>query len=430
MGITVHYRGSIVDLEQVEDFEDRVLDLAIDVGASAQIWRSADDEAARIVRGLILDLSPGQEPTSLLLSPEGWLISCFDIEAAERGELHEPPWCFVKTQYGSVDGHILLIELLDALKQRFFPDLEVSDEGSYWSERNVPELIRQFDKVQRAIDGLADAIQSTSLSNEAREDPQIVMARVERLAQQVHQTLARPPEHPPVQLGDDESLMDFDGVTEAEWDASHQEQRRQRERMHRAVEERILRGDDIGDAMENALRDEAIIGLPDDDDDDGFDAVDVGAWEVDETEPWRESLSEFVDDADEQEDVSEADRHPLQRLASDLRVRLYGVSHNDLARNCPSFDVALRGVGDTLGGLAQALGSFLRDVNGLSLGLSLGQLKRALRGNAFVKGALFPLRSEGIVSEAEFEELRTMVEQLEDGILAELDRVRRQMEAP
>jgi hypothetical protein len=34
----------------------------------------------RVVRGVMLDLYPGQETTSLLISPEGWLINLFEIE--------------------------------------------------------------------------------------------------------------------------------------------------------------------------------------------------------------------------------------------------------------------------------------------------------------------------------------------------------------
>ena len=113
MGITIFYRGSIADLGRVEDLEDRVLDLALEVGGRAQIWRSVcDHDRQRLVRGVILDLYPGQETTSLLFSPEGWLINLFEIEAAEKGQLGEPPWCFVKTQFGSVEGHVALVELL------------------------------------------------------------------------------------------------------------------------------------------------------------------------------------------------------------------------------------------------------------------------------------------------------------------------------
>jgi hypothetical protein len=99
MGITIHYRGAIADLDRIEDFEDRVLDLALELGGQARIWRtSADKDPARVVRGVVLDLCPGQETTSLLLSPEGWLIGLMEIEDAENEKLTEPPWCFVKTE--------------------------------------------------------------------------------------------------------------------------------------------------------------------------------------------------------------------------------------------------------------------------------------------------------------------------------------------
>src|SRR6266516_4238910 len=92
MGVSLAYRGRLADLTRIEDFEDRVLDFALEVGGQARIWRShADRDPQRMVRGLILDLAPGQESTSLLFSPEGWLIGLVDIEDAELGKLTEPP---------------------------------------------------------------------------------------------------------------------------------------------------------------------------------------------------------------------------------------------------------------------------------------------------------------------------------------------------
>src|SRR5919201_5689402 len=153
MGITIAYRGGLADLARVEDFEDRLLDLALEVGGLAQIWRShADDDPRRMVRGVLLNLAPGQEPVSLLLSPEGWLINLTDIEDAERGRLTEPPWCFTKTQFGPIEGHVALVEMLAALRHEFLPDLEVSDEGGYWETRDLAELARRRSLLQEAMD--------------------------------------------------------------------------------------------------------------------------------------------------------------------------------------------------------------------------------------------------------------------------------------
>ncbi|HEV3004878.1 MAG TPA: hypothetical protein VGX78_10475, partial [Pirellulales bacterium] len=112
MGVSIAYRGRLADLTRIEDFEDRLLDLALDIGGLARIWRShSDSDPERMVRGVILDLVPGQESTTMLVSPEGWLIGLTDIEDAEDGKLMEPPWCITKTQFGSIEGHVMLVEL-------------------------------------------------------------------------------------------------------------------------------------------------------------------------------------------------------------------------------------------------------------------------------------------------------------------------------
>jgi len=72
-----------------------------------------------------------------------------------------------------------------------------------------------------------------------------------------------------------------------------------------------------------------------------------------------------------------------------------------------------------LGG--QALGS--DDAQPVS-GLSVVQLKRALRGAAFALGALFPLRTDGTLDQSAFDELRDTIQGLQTDVFAELCRFR------
>ncbi|MBN2579403.1 MAG: hypothetical protein JXB10_10460 [Pirellulales bacterium] len=190
MGVTIFYRGSLNDLNRVGDFEDCVLNLVLELGGQARVWRSNDDEdPQRMIRGVVLDLYPGQETTSLLISPEGWIVNLCEIEEAEKGQLAEPPWCFVKTQCGPVEGHVALVEMLAALKREFLSNLEVTDEGGYWETRDPAALTAKFHEVQAAIDGMAEGLQRHGLSPEAAEDHKILVARIERIAQVVHRTL-------------------------------------------------------------------------------------------------------------------------------------------------------------------------------------------------------------------------------------------------
>ena len=431
MGLTIFYRGFIADVARVEDFEDRVLDLALETGAQAQIWRSTcDRDPRRVVRGLILDLYPGQETTSLLISPEGWLINLFEIEAAEKGQLDEPPWCFVKTQFGPVEGHVALVELLVALKKEFLPNLEVRDEGSYWESRDLETLRRTFARVGAMIDGLAEGLRRYGMSADAAEDPEIVAARIERVARLVHRTISRPPEHPPVLLGEDDSTFEEGwSVSEAEADALYKENRRKQQGLHRSIEELMGRGEDAEEAFEAAMRQEGIIDLPEEPSvsqdtpeiEESWDAAGEfeQSREVEEDEPWKESLPAMARDEDAADDVFE--RHPLQQRAMDLMLQLHELSQTLEDRRSSHFDILERGAGEMLGGLAQALGT--RDL-GVDIGLDVVQLKRALRGAAFALGALFTLRAEGILDDTVFGQLRHKIQGLQGDILEELCRRR------
>jgi hypothetical protein len=361
MGITIAYRGRLADLTRIEDFEDRLIDCALEIGASVRVWRTwADANPERKVCGVILDLASGHESTSLLVSPEGWLIGLVDIEDAEEARLKEPPWCFVKTQFGSVAGHVALVEMLAALKREFLPDLEVSDEGGYWETRDFAELVRRRAQMKQAIDTFAAGLRRYGISHEAAEDPDILLRHVERVAEHVHRTLCRPAEHPPVEVGEEDS------ETEA------------------------------------------------------FDE----AWRDDEPPPVGESLADeaasFREADDDSPEASDEERHPLLQKAMNLLVRFEFLFDDKYPRFAPALSTLFQGAKDAMGGLAQAVGG--RDHEPDDYGLRVVQLKRALRGAAFARGALFPLRSA--LSKEQFDELHRTLQQMETDIVSELGKLR------
>jgi hypothetical protein len=427
MGITIAYRGRLADLTRVEDFEDRLIDFALEVGGLAQVWRSrADDNPQRMVRGVLLDIAPGLETASLLLSPEGWLLGLTDIEDAEQGRLKEPPRCFIKTQFGPLEGHVALVEMFDALRREFLPDLEVWDEGGYWETRDLAELARRRSLVRGAIEGLAEGLQRHGLSPEAAEDPAILLRRIERVAAQVHRVLHRPSEHSPVAFPDDEAsgaVPDPD-ATEALWDEMYKHNRRQQERLERALEERRSRGENDEQAFEEALH-ELGLGAPDEE----SEPADK-PWPEDEADPFAGPAGESVPeeagsrDADESGDLFEAEeeRHPLLKRAMGLLTELHTIFRDADARFAPELRTLFQGAGDAMGGLAQALSGREEEDDPDAFGLSITQLKRALRGAAFARGALFPLRAA--LTREQFDALYNALGQLEQDIFHEIGRLR------
>ncbi len=437
MGITVHYHGQMADLSRIEEMEDRVVDMALEIGADVRIWRSwPDGHPDRVVRGLTLNIIPGLETLSLLISPEGWLVPLMCIEDAEKGTLSMPPYCCCKTQFGPPEGHVAVVTLLDFIKREFFPELHVRDEAEYWEKRDLQALIQRLQFSQRMIDGLAKEIRATPLSPEAAEDPEILATRIARLAQRVHDSLVRPSEHPPVAFDDED---DEEAVNEAQWDAFYLQQRRKEVRIKRAIDEARLSGTPTKDAMMDAMRNEGLIDLPVDPDLEqptgyGID-FDEDESELEPREEWRESLDEVSPLAEAEPDawkdeagagsdrLDRPGRHPLVELASDLRVQLYDLVP-DGDRYDDACDILMGAIGDVCGGLVQALCDGESNLDSIQRGLGLVQLKRALRGVAFANAALFNLQESGTLSQADYDKIRPQFDQIEAAASEILQRFR------
>ena len=397
MGITIHYRGTIDDPDRLEDMENRIVDLAFALGGQATIWRSyADHNPQRMVRGVMLNMAPGHETFSLLVSPEGHLTPLWQIEEAEQAPFDEPPFCFVKTQFGSMHGHVAIVHILDALKQGYFSQLKVTDEGEYYESRDVQRLLHRKQQLDQALASVADGLREHGLSDEAAEDPDIVASRVERIAKLVHQKmLANPvPESPAT-----EDIDDFDWNEPSleeeveEMDRLRRKNESRGERMTRRIAEARASGLTAEEAFRQALQDE---GLHAPDTDSTMSAPPEGELFDEHSpadEPWQQSVP--FDSADDGSDFMSRDNHPALEQAERFLLDLMHLLKDDVSPG-DFASVAQRGAMNIVGGLAQATSDAF-DTR-LHRALAITQLKRALTGHAFARGAIFALRGSASIS--------------------------------
>lgn len=423
MGVTIHYHGELADPSRIEDFEDRVLDLILELGGQVQLWRtSASAESERIVRGVIATIEPGQESLWLVVSPEGKLLHFADLEDAEKHPIDGISYCSTKTQYGSPVGHVAIIELLRALKAEFIPELHVSDEGDYWETENLRNLAQKLGYLNRVIDSVSAGLTEHPLSSEAAEDLDILTTRIERVVRIAHQTISRPAEHPPVGPVADSPFVDAPW-NEADWDDAFRANRRQQERIQRAVEERMQAGDSTEEALRAAFRTE--LGA--------FADREPAEWEEEEaeeepTEAWQESADTPPDDST----FIHVERHPLLKRATKLLVAAMRQLEN---RESPAINPFMQGLMDLNGGLAQALEEEEEDAEGwqdsddddaLDAGLITVQLKRALRGAAFAKGSLFNLDDTLLAAETS-KEFHAVLDEISSEIVERLRDARKRL---
>ena len=434
MGITIHYRGTIDDLTLVDQFENRVLDMAFAVGGRATIWRSyADHDPERMVRGLLLDIAPGQETVSLLLSHEGQLINSFEIEAAEKGPLPQPSTCFVKTQFGGVEAHVALVHLLSALKENYFRDLNVEDESGYFENRDVKALQQKIEETNKMLEKIAEGVNRYGLSPEAAEDPDIVAARIERIVKLVQDKF----------LGDENDVSRPIGTTPdsqtagpltledevAFFESLARDGLKKKEFLHRSIKEGLAEGKTIEDVLNEVIH----AANPN--------SKQVGDAELQSVEqefPW--SVSEVNEDFLETtkfdhafdeafEDLAEPEASPSRKLAEKMLLRLMKISTAMSETNKDSeelgwIEMATKHLCEINGALSFAGGmmpseSFSSESDGdvqTRNAITIVQLKRALKAHSFARGALFALHGKETIDKETIEGFHASLEAILEDI--------------
>ena len=386
------------------------MDVAFALGGKATVWRSfADHDPSRIVRGVMIEMTPGQDTLSLLVSPEGHLTPLFQIEEAEQTAFSEPPWCFVKTQFGSLTGHVAVVHLLDALKQRYANNLEVSDDGEYYETRDIGNLRHKRKFLNGAIRSMADGLREHGLSKEAMEDPDIVAKRIERVAMLVHQKMDG--------QATDATNAATDESVEVAWDERSleeevrwmDEQRRinnlRNEKMVRRIAESTSEGMSSDEAFRLAFREEGFQELGECDASNVEDSFAEHAFPESKTE---ESFKPLPDSWDET-DVSEVnEKLPAVKSAETFLKRVMDLQQQSNENKFAT--TLLRGAMDMLGGLVQATESRPDDRTGRALAIT--QLKRALSGHAFARGAVFGLSSENVIAKELSDDLNHHLESI------------------
>ncbi len=125
------------------------------------------------LKGVIMNIEPGAEPLPLLFDKAGILTDLmqqlFWIEAEGRHER----FTICKTQFGNIESHISVIEILDILRKKYISNLKVTDEGDYWDCRDrrilaekrisLGKYLRQTEIIIRELQSPDDQAQDADL---------------------------------------------------------------------------------------------------------------------------------------------------------------------------------------------------------------------------------------------------------------------------
>jgi|GEM_PF-5328398 len=420
--IMLKYQGQIESLILVEEFEDHVLQTALALGSRVHLWRSSTKYSpGRLVRGLLLQLCPGQSPVSLLLSPEGLLIPEHAAEEATFAPLLEQPWCEVRTHCGGMDGHTALTELLEFMKRSWFPNLIVQDATGYWEHRNPQRLQQRFREAEAEPHPGYTASVGIWQPPGSTEDPSLLLRRLEQLTQLVRgpyrtempQPCAVPPRSEFERMSLDEAVL---------WaDFALRQQELRSDRIRRIIEESLAIGMTADEAAAAAVRSEGhlsdLSGLTEDAASESASMISDDAspgseaYEGCSAEWWQSEDPDGIahtDDICHDHDDEDGGRIILDLLddgASQLlhtarQLMLEIVSQTSRMSNQSGYlNVLHQGLLELVGELGQDVSSD-RERRGdrYQMGFSIVHLRRATERAAYVTGAITGLLAEGQLS--------------------------------
>ena len=175
MGVSIHYRGRVADIQNVKTICDEFATIAnmmnwhyarLDedwsqsADASIEVTEQGSQIAGHLpLKGIGLTLKPRCETLQFFFDSNGNLRDPISMVNISEGALKpEDYWISVKTQYAGPEMHIWIIGLLKYLKRFHLPDLEVQDEGDYWETGNFEVLKEKMDFVGQKIATVSAAL--------------------------------------------------------------------------------------------------------------------------------------------------------------------------------------------------------------------------------------------------------------------------------
>jgi hypothetical protein len=197
MGITIHYRGRLNNVDRLGALCEELADIARSMGWRFTMrdddWsRPADarlrhtPEGAHIdghlaLKGIQISPERGAESLPFFFDPNGDLRCPMTVILLLAGTLDpQDAWISVKTQFAPFEVHVWIVGLLKYLRKRYISDLEVNDEGLYWETGDIRILKQKMDFIGAQIERLSTGLSSGRLGDLTGLSADEIAHRIER----------------------------------------------------------------------------------------------------------------------------------------------------------------------------------------------------------------------------------------------------------
>jgi hypothetical protein len=159
MGLSIHYSGRLRHYSSIDELMAETTDICQTLDWTYHVidGNNTDD-----LKGICF-APEGCEPVFLTFLPTGRMCSPVNLmnkDLYEKNGLdHELMYITsTNTQYAGQDAHMAIIKLLKHLKEKYFSEFELSDEGMYWETMDEKIFLKQFARYELLVNSSASAL--------------------------------------------------------------------------------------------------------------------------------------------------------------------------------------------------------------------------------------------------------------------------------
>lgn len=196
MGITIFAWGRIERINDIprlidelkgiakeRGWEYHVIDDDFDAHPDAVLTQCGSSgaviEGSLGVKGIVLNMDKGVEPLAFLFDRTGVLTDMPQQLAWIENDRQGDRFTALKTQFGNIETHVRIIELLDRLKQKYVSNLVVNDEGGYWTSRDRRLLAEKRIFLSQCLRHVEKAIGGIEVNDDERRNAAALADRIE-----------------------------------------------------------------------------------------------------------------------------------------------------------------------------------------------------------------------------------------------------------
>ena len=159
MGLTICYRGTLRNPNELEILLNDVADICMEIG-----WRSMPVHRSNIMPAKGVMITPERSESIWLtfltngrMYDAGHFLFTSHPEQ-EKVDQEKYKWIFTKTQYAGMDTHMAIIKFFRYLSKNYFIEFELMDDSQYWETNDPSVCVQHFGKMDKGMENLIEFI--------------------------------------------------------------------------------------------------------------------------------------------------------------------------------------------------------------------------------------------------------------------------------